>query len=52
MVSKIKQDTRQIRSKYIRIKIFEHLSRKNLLNLIKYNKTMQKSFEIKLNDYK
>ena len=52
MVSKIKQDTRQIRSKYIRIKIFEHLSRKNFLNLIKYNKTMQKSFEIKLNDYK
>ena len=52
MVSKIKQDIRQIRSKYIRIKIFEHLSRKNFLNLIKYNKTMQKSFEIKLNDYK
>ena len=52
MVSKNKQNIKRIKSKYIQIKIFEIISRKKCLELIRYNKSMQNLFEYKLNDYK
>ena len=55
MVRKIKHDNhdiRRIRSKYFLIQIFQNVMRNKMLDLIKYNKAMQKLFDIKLNDYK
>ena len=52
MDSKTKINIKQIRSRYILIQILENLCRKRLFEIIRYNKNMQKIFEIKLNDYK
>ena len=55
MVPKIKHDNhdiRRIRNKYLLIQIFQNMMRNKMLDLIKYNKAMQKLFDIKLNDYK
>ena len=41
-----------IRSNYILKRIYENLNKKNSLELIKYNKKLQKRLIIKLNDYK
>ena len=43
---------KDIRCKYIVIKIFENLERSKLLNIINYNKKYQELMNIKLNDYK
>ena len=42
----------KIRSKYILKQIFDNLHQKTLLDLIHYNKTLQKKLEIKLEDFK
>ena len=41
-----------IKSKYILKRIFEYLQQKNLLEIIKYNKELQKELNIDINDYK
>ena len=45
-------DIRKIRSKYIRIFVFKFLSRKNILDIVKYNKCIKKELNIDLNTYK
>ena len=52
MKSKTKSIYQKIKSKYILLEIFGYLSTKKKLEIIKYNKEMQKNFEIKLKDYK
>ena len=42
----------KITSKYIIKRIFQNLSKGSFLNLIRYNKILQKVFELKLEDYK
>ena len=42
---------KEIKSKYILIKIFEYLKEKKYLELIKYNKNLQEIFNITLNNY-
>ena len=43
---------RKIRSSYITKMIFQYISEKTKLNLIKYNKLLQKAIEIRLINYK
>ena len=45
-------DIRKIRSKYIRIFVFKFLSRKNILDIVKYNKCIKKELNFDLNTYK
>ena len=45
-------DFNNIKSLYIFKKIFNHLYEKKLLDLIKYNKKIQKRLNITINDYK
>ena len=41
-----------LKSKYILIKIFDYLSKKNFLEIIKYYKQIQKRINININNYK
>ena len=41
-----------IKSKYIILQIFENIERKKFLQIIKYNKELQKKIDIGVNDYK
>ena len=41
-----------INCKYIRIKVFEYLDKKRLLQIIKYNKKSQMLLNVEINDYK
>ena len=41
-----------LKSKYILQKIFGNLLKKKLLDIIKYNKNIQKGINININDYK
>ena len=45
-------DFKNIRSKYIKKKIFKNLSKNISLNIIKYNKFFQNQLDINMNDYK
>ena len=42
----------KIRSNYIIKRIYENINKKNSLELIKYNKKLQKRLNIEFNDYK
>jgi len=41
-----------IKSNYLLIKIFDFLKKNKLLDIIKYNKTLQKRIDLSINDYK
>ena len=43
---------RKLKSRYILQKLFNNLLRKKLLEIIKYNKNIQKRINININDYK
>ena len=49
---KIKDQLKFIKSKIILKKIFNNLAKKNLLNMIKYNKIIKERIDININDYK
>ena len=42
----------KIRSKYILKQIFNNLNKKNILNILKYNKNLRKKLNITGKDYK
>ena len=50
--SQMKDLFKNVKSDYILQKIFDHLERKKLLYLIKYNKNLKKRINININDYK
>ena len=52
MNEKSLSDIKKIRSKYIRIFVFKFLSRKNMLDIVKYNKSIKKELNFDLNSYK
>ena len=52
MVSKNNNLFKKIKSQYILKQIFENLIQNKKLDVVRYNKEMQKKFEIKLIDYK
>ena len=54
MISKKKNKNllKRIKSQYILKQVFENLMKTKKLNLIRYNKQIQKIFDFKLNDYK
>ena len=45
-------DLKNLKSDYILIKIFDIMTKKKSLKIIKYNKTLQKRLNISINDYK
>ena len=52
MISKNNNLFKKIKSQYILKQIFENLIQNKKLDVVRYNKEMQKKFEIKLIDYK
>ena len=50
-MEKINNFLKQIRSKYILKQIFDNLKENKLLEIIRYNKNIQKKLNKKLNDY-
>ena len=49
---KLKDMFENIKSKYILNKVFNHIKRKQLLDIFKYNKNIQKRININIDDYK
>ena len=49
---KNKNMLKKIKCKYISIQIFQYLNQRKTLQIIKYNKTIQKFFDIGENDFK
>ena len=49
---KTKDILENIKSKYILQKVFDDLHKKRALEIIKYNKNIQKRMDININDYK
>ena len=52
MVSKNNNLFKKIKSQYILKQVFDNLIQNKKLDVVRYNKEMQKKFEIKLIDYK